>query len=141
MRFFAFALFAKDLCVAALKYTHFLGVCTFVHTLFLFGDDYMNSELNPTSLIMISSTILPILSVVEDFFSGSTSDTFWHNLLFAPLYFLGSALAVGGVLLIISIVISVWLENIEDNGRAKYVEIGVVLVIACVVYAAAKTYM
>lgn len=101
----------------------------------------MSSELNPTSLIMISSMILPILSILEDFFSGSTTDTFWRNLLFAPLYFLISAFVVGGVILIISIAISLWLENIENNGRAKYIEIGVALVIACVIYAAAKTYI
>lgn len=99
-----------------------------------------NEELSDTALAISSSIVMVVVLLLEDYFTHSTEDSFWLNLLTAPLMFLG-ALFLGTLIFqlparLIQFAIDYWEVNLE--GKRIYVIVAAV--VACVIYALIKTY-
>lgn len=97
-------------------------------------------EPGQTALSISAALVMIIALLLEDYLTSSTTDTFWQNLLLAPVMFFGAYL-LGGVLFILpSILIQMLIDKWEEEYEGKVIFVIIAAVIACVIYALIKTY-
>ena len=124
----------------------FSGVRTSVRTLFYLykgKDDFMrkeHEELSDSALGISASLIMIIVLILEDYLTHSTDDTFWMNLLTAPLMFLGAFLIGNLIFQLPARLIQFAIDYWEDNLEGKKIYIIIAAIVACVIYALIKTY-
>lgn len=98
-------------------------------------------EPGQTALSISSAFAMVIALLLEDYLTSSTTDTFWENLLLAPVMFFGAFL-LGGVLFILpSMLIQLLINKWEEDYGGKVIFVIIAAVIACVIYALIKTYI
>ncbi len=101
-----------------------------------------DNKISLSAFFIFATIVVLVALIVEDYAIGWTDDTFWQNLITAPLFFVGAFLIGGSVFGIVTILIDFCIKKIEDEftGKAKIVVIIIVLILAFIIYAAAKSY-
>lgn len=99
-----------------------------------------HEELSDSALGISASLIMIIVLILEDYLTHSTDDTFWMNLLTAPLMFLGAFLIGNLIFQLPARLIQFAIDYWEDNLEGKKIYIIIAAIVACVIYALIKTY-
>lgn len=93
-----------------------------------------------TALLTSAALVMMILLLLEDYLSFSTDDTFWENLLLAPVMLFVGYLLGGTLFVLPAVLIQYLIDKWEEDYNGKTIFAVIAAVIVCVIYAVIKTF-